>query len=71
MFTTILVDTEQKIDMYVKLKQFQTKTDGIFNIITMAEVDVNSKIITGRYIILKLSEHKDLELEQSIMYEQE
>ena len=56
MFTTILVDDETKIDMFVKLKKFQTKTDGVFSLIVFSEVDVMNKNITGRYIIIKLSE---------------
>lgn len=71
MFTTLVLDSETKIDMYVKVKQFHTKTDGAFHLVTLAEVDVMSKVVTGRYIVLKLSEQKDLELEQSIIKEQE
>jgi hypothetical protein len=71
MFTTLILDSETKIDMYVKVKRFHTKTDGAFHMVTLAEVDVTSKVVTGRYIVLKLSEQKDLELEQSIIKEQE
>jgi hypothetical protein len=71
MFTTLLIDQDTKIDMYIKLKKFQTKTDGVFNLITLAEVDVTNKVVTGRYIILKLSEQKDLELEHNMLVEQE
>lgn len=71
MFTTLVLDSETKIDMYVKVKRFHTKTDGAFHLVTLAEVDVTTKVITGRYIVLKLSEQKDLELEQSMIKEQE
>lgn len=61
MFTTLTLDSETKIDMYAKLKKFQTKTDGMFNLITLAEIDVTNKVVTGRYVILKISEQRDLE----------
>jgi len=69
MFTTLMLDSDNKIDVFVKSKKFMTKTDGVFNLITLAEIDVVNKVTTGSYIIMKLSEQKDLELEQSMMIE--
>ena len=52
--------------MYVKLKKFKTSTDGQFTLVILSEVDINHKVITGRYIIIKLTEVKNYELELSL-----
>jgi len=57
--------------MHVKLKKFNTRQDGIFNLVTLSEIDVLNQVVTGRYIILKLSEQKDLEFEQSMLMQKE
>lgn len=58
MFTTLLVDDKTKIDMFVKFKRFTTKTDGNYSLVALVEVDIATKSITGRYILLKLQEYK-------------
>lgn len=66
MFTTLYVDEKTQLNMFVKLKKFKTAADGHFTLVILTEVDVNHKIITGKYIIVKLTESKNYELELSM-----
>ena len=66
MFTTLQVDDETKIDIFIKLKKFNSTSDGQFSLVVLSEVDTASRMITGRYIIIKLNECKDWEREQNI-----
>ena len=45
--------------MLIKIDNFQTEADGAFTMIVLAEVDVQNKQTTGRYIVIKLSKSKD------------
>ena len=62
MMTAVCIDETTKLDLFVKLKRFSTAADGHFSLVVLAEVDLVSKMITGRYIIMKLNEVKDLDL---------
>lgn len=66
MFTTVYVDQETQLNMFVKLKKFKTATDGQFTLVIMEEVDIYHKVITGRYIIVKLTEQKDYDQEDTL-----
>jgi hypothetical protein len=47
------------IDVLIKVDTYQTDADGTFSMVVIAEVDVQSKQTTGRYIVIKLSKSKD------------
>ena len=71
MFTTVYVDKDTQLNMFVKLKKFKTAADGQFTLVIMEEVDIHHKVITGRYIIVKLTELKDYNLEHSLQKQKE
>jgi len=72
LFTTIYLDENgTTVDMFVKLKKFDTQTDGKFTLVVFAEVETFTKNVTGRYIMIKFSEHKDLELEETHIIKQQ
>ena len=54
MLTTIALDEHTKLDFFVKLKKFNTRTDGKYSLLALFEVDVRSKLATGNYILLKI-----------------
>ena len=60
MFTSLLIDDEgTSLDVFVKCKKFNTKTDGKYTLFVLAQIDPFLKSVTGKYVILKLSEVKD------------
>ena len=72
MFTSIQIDDEgTSLDMFVKCKKFNTKTDGKYTLFVLAQIDPVLKQVTGRYAILKLSEVHDPEKEISLLVAKE
>lgn len=65
MLTTISLDDQTKLDFFVKLKTFNTRTDGKYNLLALFEVCVQSKLVTGNYILLKIKEVKNKQEETS------
>jgi hypothetical protein len=43
----------------IKIDVYETDTDGVFTMAILAEVDVQTKQTTGRYIVIKISKEKD------------
>ena len=58
-FKCIELDRQTFIDVLVKIDTFQTDTDGVFTMVTLAEVDLQAKQTTGRYIVVKLSKESE------------
>jgi len=72
MFTSIVIDEEgRQLDMFIKCKKFNTKTDGSYTLVILAEIDPFLKVVTGKYVILKLSEVRDMEVEHSLLLQKE
>lgn len=71
MISTLQIDGNTQIDAFVKLKKFESATNGPYTLVAFAEIDVLHKMITGRYSIVKLSEQRDHEEERRLLAEQE